>query len=345
MANKKGYCIKCNKNDEVRRIFDVNSDTRYCHCPHCGKRYRPKVAIHNYQRVISHYLKRANFYLRNVGEVKNAYFLFAYVMDLEPENKSAKLGRLLSLAYLSTLRRNRFIEVEEMLRIEKEAFHGVTFKKQYSDFLISLNFCIDTYMEGVKKALTLKTYYFDVDCIKLLFKHNKDALSLKRLINDELSICEEEKLSSQVAKTFKKYEGLYNQTLITADGFEHHFASFTNKGEPLLTSGNVKRGDVDLSRYRLSTLDSTNKKLKHISDKVYTVKYLRMYHFYLAALPLAVIVSSFFLTTLVLFFIFQSNPALMALFMSLTILFAAIAVSLVLSYFVLKTLLKKQRLK
>ena len=43
MAIKKGYCTNCNKHDESRRIFDVNSEARVCYCPHCGKKYRPKI--------------------------------------------------------------------------------------------------------------------------------------------------------------------------------------------------------------------------------------------------------------------------------------------------------------
>ena len=103
MALKKGYCISCNKNDETRRIFDVNPSVSYCHCPHCGKRYRPKVAIALYQKVIARYLRRAFFFLRNVGNPKRAYGIFAYVLELEPSNKAARMGRVLSLAYLSTI--------------------------------------------------------------------------------------------------------------------------------------------------------------------------------------------------------------------------------------------------
>ncbi len=344
MANKKGYCTKCNKNEETRRIFDVNSDVRFCYCPHCGHKYRPKVAIHNYQKVIAHYLKRAEFYLKNLNEPKNAYYLYAYVMDLEPENKQAKMGRLLSLCYLSTLRRNRFLEVEEMLRMEKELFHGVTLKKQYSLFLLSLNSCIDGYLELIYKKLTLKTYFFDVDCIKLYFKHIKDALTLKRLIVDELSLCDEEKFSSIADKSIRKYEKVYSQTMVTCDGYEHHFTSFTKEGEAIFSNNGVKRTDVDMSRYRLSTLNMEDKKLRHIKDRVWTLKYVRMYGFHNISFPITFVNFALGITFLTLFFVFK-NLAIRPLFGILAIVFFVSGLAFIAIHFIFRMLLKKQRLK
>ncbi len=90
---KKGFCTGtgCNNREEVRRIFEVNSEAQFCYCPYCGKKYRPKVAIFNYEKRITRYNKKAKFFLLNVGQPLYAYNLFAYVLELEPENKTAKL--------------------------------------------------------------------------------------------------------------------------------------------------------------------------------------------------------------------------------------------------------------
>ena len=82
MAMKKGFCLStvCNKREEVRRIFDVNSEAQFCYCPYCGKKYRPKVAIFNYEKRITRYDKKAKFFLKNVGQPLYAYNLFAYVV-------------------------------------------------------------------------------------------------------------------------------------------------------------------------------------------------------------------------------------------------------------------------
>ena len=96
MAMKKGFCLStvCNKREEVRRIFDVNSETQFCYCPYCGKKYRPKVAIFNYEKRITRYDKKAKFFLKNVGQPLYAYNLFAYVLELEPTVNVLEFGAL-----------------------------------------------------------------------------------------------------------------------------------------------------------------------------------------------------------------------------------------------------------
>ncbi len=340
----KGYCTNCNKENEARRIFDVNSDTRFCYCPHCGKKYRPRVAVANYQRTISKYLKKARFFLFNAGEAQYAYNLYAYVLELEPENKTAQLGRLLSLAYLSTVRRNRFIEVLQLLVIEKDLFHDKAFAhEQYNEFLIHLENCTETYLINVKKALTLKGYFYDVDCIKLYFKHVKDVIELRRLIVSELMVIGVTANLSIISDETKDLEKQYNMTCITVDGQDHSLAHFTKNGEPIIING-VKQEDTHLSRYRMSTLDVNNKKkLNVIPDKVFPVLYSRIYRTSEIALPLAIVNMAIAVTMLVLYFIFiklACAPYIMGTF----IFFLLVCLSFLTLKIIFELLLKKARL-
>ena len=339
----KGYCTNCNKDNEGRRIFDVNSDTRFCYCPHCGKKYRPRVAIANYQRTITKYLRRARFFLSNAGEFQYAYNLYAYVLDLEPTNKTAKLGRLLSLGFLSTVRRNRFIEVLQLLEIEKELFHDKQFAhEQYNEFLIHLENCTETYLVNVKKALTLKGYFFDVDCIKLYFKHIKDVIELRRLIMSELMLIGVSANLSIITEETKALEREYNTTCITVDGQDHSLAHFGKNGEPIIVSG-VKQEDTHLSRYRMSTLDVNNKKkLNIIPERTFPVFYSRAFRTSEVAIPLCVVNMAIAVTLLVFYFILIKLPCAPYIMM-LIVFFALIGLSFLGMRIFFGLMLKKPR--
>ena len=306
MSMVKGYCTNCNKENEGRRIFDVNTDVRFCYCPHCGKKYRPKVAAANYTHVINKYLRRARFFICNAGEFQNAYNLYAYVLELEPTNKIAKLGRMLSLAFLSTVRRNRFTEVKQLLEIEKDLFHEKNFAHQhYNEFLIHLENCTETYLINVKKALTLKSYFYDVDCIKLYFKHIRDVIELRRLIVSELMVIGVSANVSIISDETKALEHQYNETCFTVDGQDHSLAHFGKNGEPIIVNG-VKQEETHLSRYRMSTLDVNNKKkLNVIPDVAFPTTFARIFRTYEISLGLSIAFGAAALTMLVLYLIFN----------------------------------------
>ena len=312
----KGYCTNCNKHDESRRIFDVNSDTKFCHCPHCGKKYRPKVVISIYERVISGYLRQANFFLKNAGETLRAYSIFAYVLELEPTNKSAKLGRILALCYLSNLRRPRFSETYEMLTIEKDGYHLQSTKKEYIPFLLSLDHCLSDYIERCKKKLTFKNYFFDVDCLKLYFKRINEVLKLKRLIASELSVIDEEKRSATVTSSIKELEKEFNKSFYTADGQEQRLVNFAKSGDPLIVNGKGRQDTTKILRTRMSSLDANNKKTRYINDDVFSKANLNAYHFFKTSL--AVVITLAFIATglLVLYFIFIKKALIALLIIS-----------------------------
>ena len=339
----KGYCTSCNKDNEGRRIFDVNSDVRFCFCPHCGKKYRPKVAIANYNHVIYKYLRRARYFLCNAGEFQHAYNLYAYVLDLEPTNKVAKLGRLLSLAFLSTVRRNRFTEVQQLLEIEKDLFHEKEFAHEhYNEFLIHLENCTETYLINVRKALSMKNYFYDVDCIKLYFKHIKDVIELRRLILTELMVIGVSSTVSIINEETKLLEKEYNTACFTVDGQEHSLAHFGKNGEPIIVNG-VKQIDTKLNRYRMSTLDENNKKkLNVIPERVFPIVYHRMFRGFEISIPLAVANFAIGLTLLIFYFILI-KLACAPYILTLVILFMILGLSGVAVRIVLGIALKKTR--
>lgn len=341
MAMKRGYCTNCNKRDEVRRIFEVNSESRFCYCPHCGKKYRPKVAIFNYEKTIAKYNKRAKFFLKNIGQPLYAYNLFAYVLELEPYNKTAKLGRLLSLAYLSTLRRNHFGEVKELLEIARPDLKDAKNKDKYNHFLLSLDKCLNDYIAKVRKKLTIRTYFYDSDCIKLYYKHLRDTISLKRFVAGEFSGVGDKKSSQDVFESIKNLELVYNEILYTADGVDHTFTNFTKYGDPLVSEGR-KKIDTKLGKYRMSTLDKDNKKLAILSDSVFSKVYFHMFAIYdkcywYAGISLGVAI------IMMILFITQINQPLFTLFLILFIIFIVQGVAFLALRLIFGSILKKPR--
>ena len=339
----KGYCTSCNKDNEGRRIFDVNSDVRFCYCPHCGKKYRPRVAIANYHHIINKYLRRARFFLRNAGEIQYAYNLYAYVLELEPSNKTAKLGRLISLAFLSTTRRNRFTEVQQLLEIEKDLFHERTFAhEEYNEFLIHLENCTETYLNNVKKALTLKGYFYDVDCIKLYFKHIKDVIDLRRLIVSELMVIGVSANLSIISDEIKDLEKQYNATCFTVDGQDHTLTHFAKNGEPVIAHG-VKQVETHLNRYRMSTLDENNKKkLNVIPERVFPIFYSRAFRTSEVAIPMCVVNMAIAITLLVFYFLLIKLPCAPYI-MGLIVFFTVIGLSFLGLRIFFGLMLKKSR--
>ena len=337
---KKGYCTNCNKHDESRRIFDVNSEMRFCYCPHCGKKYRPRIAIFNYERTINKYLRKAYFYLKNAGETLLAYNLFAYVLELEPTNRTAKFGRLLSLCYLSTLRRNRFKEVRELLSIEKEVFHMRNDLDEYAAFLISLNHCIDDYVVRMKRKLTFRDYFYDVDCSRLYFYHLVDAIELKRLIAEELSIIDVEKQSARVHDSIKELETNFQLSFFTVDGQEHRLMNFAKSGEPLIVNGKRKEDATRFERYRMCTLDPNNKKLRLLSEPVFSQTNLHMFKFFRVSVGFFIGLLAAAIALFVFYFIYM-HKEFATLLLALALTFGALAAAFIALRLIFSFRLKK----
>ena len=343
MSMKKAYCFSCKTRDESRRIFEVNSDMKYCYCPRCMKKYRPRVAIHNYERVIHHYLRRANFFLKNAGEPKLAYALFAYILELEPTNKQAKLGRLLSLAYISTLRRNRFLELKELLIIERDQFRSQSVRREYTSFLKTLDHSLNAFVTRAKKRVTFKGYFYESECFTLYLKHIHDVIELKRMIISELSAIDQDNLIMPIENSIKTLEGEYKKSVVVVNGDELHLESFSKDGEPIIVTGKKKKVDPRVQKYRLASLHPENKKLRLIKDSVYTRRFANYYFTYRLSFILAISLAAVALVSFITFFIVLKYP-ISPLFITLAILFGVNAIVAVILRFIMMMILKKPRI-
>ena len=168
MSMKKGYCPKCKKTkDEKKRVFDVNSEASVCYCPNCLTAYKPSVAINEYNNFLSDKITTAFYQFKTIGKFEKAYKTFANVLEFEPEHAIALSGRIISLLYLSTLRKVYFNDCKSLLILAKHRFSLITNREIYKQLLSSLNTAIEEYHHNLTKRLTFKGYFYDAECLKL----------------------------------------------------------------------------------------------------------------------------------------------------------------------------------
>ena len=185
MALKKGFCVHC-KGDEDLRIFDVNKDAEVCYCPHCMAAMPPKEAIANYQNLIANYLKHASTALFDSTQYLEAYNTFAHIIDLNETIKVAHFGRIISLVYLSTLRKSK-IEFAHMLHRQEAPkwCHYAETVTEYYHFLLLLLDALTFYESRLKKRITYHGVFYDMDCVILYLKRMNEIKLYKDFVAQE----------------------------------------------------------------------------------------------------------------------------------------------------------------
>ena len=241
MKKLKAYCTYCPKDiGDKERIFEYNKDTNFLVCPNCGKQLNPIEAHHAYLLFIRKQIHKADNYLDFYGQYNKAYQQYAYVISIEDESIEARLGRILSLAYLSTLRKAYFLDCLTLFNTEKEAY---TYTQQdllaFLYFAKNMNFMAKLYSTQIKKRLTTYRYFYDEECVKLYFQRIHELKTLLNGILDELVAIKEEISNHDVLnKLFNTYNnGIVKfSRLLTADanvldGSVYNFDSIDKSGK------------------------------------------------------------------------------------------------------------------
>ena len=271
MATKKGLCPYCQPHRVERHVFPVNPEASTCFCPLCMKEIEPKVAIDGYNELISKLLLKADNTLFVTCDPVLAYSEYASVLELEPKEAHALLGRILCLIYMGKVRKSYLAEAITLL--ENTSYQGCDID-EFVFFLKKINFALDEYESAINKKLTFKTYYYDLDCLKLYWNHLSETIKMKENI---LSICKEIR---------KEHKGAQVEVMINM--LEHnidekkkilHLNTYVSSGKcykfvkyaygKAVVEEVKKEVETHLSRYRLSTLDENEKHKKYISDEVF----------------------------------------------------------------------------
>lgn len=244
MKKLKAYCAYCPKDvGEKERIFEYNKDTTFLVCPNCGKQLNPIEAHHAYLSFLRKQVHKADNYLDFYGQYLKAYQQYAYVISIENESVEARLGRILSLSYLSTLRKAYFIDCLTLFNTEKESY---TYTQQdlltFLYFAKNMNYMAKLYASQIKKRLTTYRYFYDVECIKLYFQRIFELKRLLTCILNELTALKEEISNHEVLnKAYTTYSnGIVKfGRFLTADanaidGSVYNFDTIDEKGNVLI---------------------------------------------------------------------------------------------------------------
>ena len=345
MALKKGFCVHC-KGDEDLRIFDVNKDAEVCYCPHCMAAMPPKEAIDNYQNLIKNYLKHASTALFDSTQYLEAYQTFAHIIDLNETIKVAHFGRIISLVYLSTLRKSKIEFAHSLHRQEAPKWcHYAETVTEYYHFLLLLLDALTFYENRLKKRITSHGVFYDMDCVILYLKRMNEIKLYKDFVAQEAKFFVDngkeqfKDIIGMVSLSVHAYEEVFKEKYVTADGYTYLFAGFDANGLPLVSIKN-SNPNMDLRRKRIELYPHDNKKSK-IKEEIYLNK-LPMFRLFMASIPVASFLFTAAIVGIVLSFAAIDSSVIKALVLVLSSIAILAAVVFFTLHFTWKNTLKKK---
>ncbi len=313
MGLKKAYCTHCRTSDEKERVFEVNSEAQVCYCPRCMTELVPSEAINAFDTFIDREIKKANTILYSAIHFEKAYSLYAAILDLDRDNVEAHFGRLLSLVYMSTLRRNHFQDFILLLNEEKSLFRLVNNEALYLAFLGRVCRAVDEYYHLFRKKVIIHHYFYDIDCIKIYFKNLSDIHELKSQILKEYLFLKSRQDQPNInhaidslEKTIKAQTEEMNKKWLTADGYSYGYVGLSQYGDVLLGRSD-KQNAIKIAHYHPRALhqDKVSRNKHLIKDSVYpnNLPMYRLKHF---SLPLTICFFLLSAACAIGYFIFQT---------------------------------------
>ena len=271
MATKKGLCPYCQPKRLDRRIFQVNPEASTCFCPHCMKEIVPSIAIEGYSNLIKKMLSIADNTLFVTCDPVLAYQQYADVIEFEPKEAHALLGRILCLVYMGRVRKSYLLEATTLL--ENTPYEGCDIN-EYVFFLKKINFALDEYETAVNKKLNFRGYYYDIECLKLYWVYLYEVIKLKELILDlvkeikkRYSSQQNEALINLLEVSIEEKRDLLRADTYTTNGVGYRYVKMAN-GKACVEIIDTQI-ETHLSRFRLATLDEDDKTSRYIKDEVF----------------------------------------------------------------------------
>lgn len=313
MSLKRAYCKKCKTKNDSIRIFEVNSEATVCYCPHCMAESDPQDVINNYNNYIQKQIDEAFEQLFVKTEFQLAYQLFAHILEIDNDALEARFGRILSLIYLSKLRRARFLDAA--LLIKEEA--SIYFRKSknqvaYAKFIKRANTAVDEYYSTFKKKLSVKTYYYDDECIKLMYKRTQEVLDFKSFLLGEVNFINSKHENEDNMVIIRDLESQIDMVkmdmaakAMAVDGYTYGLAGFGNDGVALL-GHNTQPERVKLKFFRRKSLGNSDKKVALIKDGVYPDN-TKVWHFIRNSIPCEIVFGTLTLLSIGAFFLFSNK--------------------------------------
>ena len=346
MATKKGLCPYCQPARVERRIFPVNPEASTCFCPLCMKEIEPKIAIEGYRALLDKMLLKADNSLFVTCDPTLAYSEYAEVIELEPKEAHALLGRILCLIYMGKVRKSYLSEALTLL--ENTSYEGCDID-EFVFFLKKINFALDEYETAVQKKLCFRSYFYDVDCLKLYWIHLSETIKMKECILEIVKDIKKSHKNQQVELMLNLLENniddkkkiLHLETYV-ASGKCYKFVKMIY-GKAVIDESK-KTVETHLNRYRLSSLDENEKHKRYIKDQVFkdytqTKKAMRV------TLAFAIIIYLAMAGLVVSTILFKTNQVYFYIFLGASILSFIVATTLFVFHLSWRMMLKKRKLR
>lgn len=345
MATKRGICPYCRINNITHSIFLVNPEASSCFCGANTHRINPQQAIDTYEAYIEKMIKKADDTLNVVCNPSLAYQEYADVIEIDDTYIRPYLGRILCLVYMSKVRKSHLIDAKTLLEVGlQKNFGKVDDSPVVFSHLRKITHVVEEYLNAVKRRLTFRIYYYDVDCLTLYLTHVAEARELENAIFEAVTSIKK-KYQNEKVDTFLNYLDekiaekeriLGDYSYLTVEGKSYKFAACDAEFKASITE-ETKKGVVDTktSRYRMASLNSDDKEKRFIKDEVFkdytkTIKAKKrsifwFIFFYVAAITFAV--SIYILRDYFISFILAIVATLLLLILGTIFLILAISFS------------------
>ena len=272
---KKAYCPHCKVENELDRIFEVSPDVEVCYCPNCMREYKPKDVIDNYNYFIANKITKAERLLYRDTKFYEAYCAFADIIEIDPSSCKARFGRILSLIYMSKLKKTNFANATLLLDNEADQyFRKMKEQTSYVKFLSRVNLALDEYTTRLHKILTIRERFYDEECVALYYQHLHEIIETKKVVLEELqkswaktSEDRTEKMIKNVEKSTNVLNTIFNGSVVTASGARYKVSKVVSPTKILVNKVDEKSNPIN--HYVRYKLNDNKKRGRILKDKVY----------------------------------------------------------------------------
>ena len=272
---KKAYCVYCKTDDELSRIFSVNPEAKVCYCPNCMVEQKPKDAIDEYNYFIATKLNKADQLLYRDTRFYDAYCAYAHIIEIDPLTIKARFGRIISLFYMSTLRKTHFTDATTLLEREAEQFfRKMKEQDHYAKFLGKVLNAIDEYQNRFIRRITYKERFCAFDCVELYFTRICEIIEVKKFIKNDLDKIVTKvqnrkinKILSTCADELEELQKVFKDPVATLDGNRYQVTNVFGPHQILINR--LDEPTHPIAHYKLYKINENEKKGRLIKDKVY----------------------------------------------------------------------------
>ncbi len=272
---KKAYCPHCKTENELDRIFSVSPDVEVCYCPNCLREFKPKEVIDNYNYFIANKLTKAERLLFRDTKFYEAYCAFADIIEIDSSCAKARFGRILSLIFMSKLRKTNFSSAALLLENEADQyFHKLKDQTAYVKFLHRASVALDEYMKRLHRKITIRDRFYSEECVTLYFQRLYEVLAVKKLLLEELekswaksSEDRTEHHIKSVTLSINLLEVNFTDIVATTDGTSYKVTKVDAPDKIIVET--LKERLNPINHFVMYKLDESEKRGKLLKDNVY----------------------------------------------------------------------------